>query len=140
MSGPIVRTLSAIASVGATEAFQEKPLQGVTDEDRPTAGSGGLARTFGVGGSAIGYGISEGAGEENLAQSIGGSSREVNPSRGRAMVEAEQASLTRASQVLADKTFYDSDPERRRRERESGATLNTGKRRASRSLTALGNA
>lgn len=140
MGGPIVRTLNAIASVGLSEATQEKPLQGVTDEDRPTAGSGGLARLFGPGGSAIGTGVSQGLGEEHLAASIGGSSREVNPSRGRAMVEAEQASLTRASQVLADKTHYDSDPERMRRERESGATLNTGRRRASRSLTALGNA
>ena len=122
MGGPIARVAQGVASLGMSEAFQEKPFQDMTEEDRPTKGSGGMSRLFGVGGQAIGAAIGQsGSVGEDMSDSLG-TNREVNAARGRNMVDADNA----AAKVVADQKTADeferspqADAERRKRAKVS---------------------
>lgn len=118
MGGPIARIAQGVVSLGASEAFQEKPFQDVTEEDRPTKGSGGIARLGGIGGATIGTAVGHsGSMGEDMSDSLG-TNREVNAARGRNMVDADNA----AAKVVADQKTADeferspqADSERRKR-------------------------
>jgi hypothetical protein len=139
MSGPVARIAAAVSSFGMTEAFQKKPFQNLTTKDDPIAGSGGIARTFGVGGAALGAAIdASGSTGHQITQSIGADTPAKDAKRSAA--EREQAALGEASQrqVRAEQEEYARPANSLERARRSALGVGGGRRRASQSLTALG--
>ena len=136
MGGAVARSVAAITSLGTSELYQEKPFQGVTDEDRPTAGGGSPLRFMPFSSAVLP------ATKETLGQASGSPAphdREYGPEvdkQEQAIKDAQQKSADDTAAAAADlEARIETAQEARQVRVRAGAVASrlgvSGKRRAS---------